>query len=129
MGTLWRSAHNFGASFIFTIGRRYRKQASDTTAAWRHVPLYHFADFEDFAEHRPHDCMLVGVELAGGAIELPAMNHPERVIYLLGAEDHGLPPDVLKKCQRLVVVPGAARCLNVSVAGSIVMYDRISRAA
>lgn len=24
VGTLWRSAHNFGASFIFTVGMRYR---------------------------------------------------------------------------------------------------------
>jgi basic membrane lipoprotein Med (substrate-binding protein (PBP1-ABC) superfamily) len=33
IGTLWRSAHNFGADFIFTIGARYHKQLSDTTKA------------------------------------------------------------------------------------------------
>ena len=26
IGTLWRSAHAFGASFIFTVGRRYRRR-------------------------------------------------------------------------------------------------------
>jgi tRNA (guanosine-2'-O-)-methyltransferase len=27
VGTLWRSAYILGASFIFTIGKRYKKQA------------------------------------------------------------------------------------------------------
>ena len=30
IGTLWRSASIMGASFMFTIGKRYKKQASDT---------------------------------------------------------------------------------------------------
>ena len=25
LGTLWRSAHIFGAVFLFTVGRRYRQ--------------------------------------------------------------------------------------------------------
>lgn len=33
MGTLWRSAYNFGADFIFTIGMRYKKMGSDTAKA------------------------------------------------------------------------------------------------
>jgi tRNA G18 (ribose-2'-O)-methylase SpoU len=129
VGTLWRSAHNFGADWLFTIGRRYRTQASDTTKATKHVPLYEFDTFADFRRGLPRDCLIVAVELHTRAVELPRFAHPERAVYLLGAEDHGLPEDVLQDCHRIVQIPGAVRCLNVATAGSIVMYDRIARGA
>jgi hypothetical protein len=31
IGTLWRTAHILGAAYLFTIGKRYRRQPSDTT--------------------------------------------------------------------------------------------------
>ena len=58
---------------------------------------------------------------------LPAFAHPRRCVYVLGAEDHGLSPAQRAACHRLIVVPGAAHCLNVATAGSIVLYDRIQR--
>lgn len=127
VGGLWRSAHNFGADWIFTIGKRYRTQASDTTKATKHVPLYEFPDFEDFRTHTPRDCLIVGVEIDPRAVMLPEFTHPERAVYLLGAEDSGLPSEVLHRCHRLVQVPGAIRCLNVATTGSIVLYDRVAR--
>lgn len=36
LGTLMRSAFNFGAAYVFTVGRRYSEQASDTVRAVRH---------------------------------------------------------------------------------------------
>lgn len=128
IGTLWRSAHNFGAQFVFTVGRRYQREASDTTKAWRSVPLYHYADMNDLMEHLPFDCRLIGVELDERAHDLSGYVHPERACYLLGAEDHGLNAEAMRRCHSLVFVPGAARCLNVSVAGSIVLYDRAAKA-
>lgn len=129
VGGLWRSAHNFGADWIFTIGRRYRTQASDTTKATKHVPLYEFETFADFRRHTPRDTLIVAVELDPRAVALPEFQHPERAVYLLGAEDSGIPADVLQECHRIVQIPGAIRCLNVASAGSIVMYDRVSRGA
>jgi len=87
LGTLWRSAFNFGASFIFTIGRRYKRQASDTTKAIKHIPLYEYLTYEDFYKAMPKDCMLIIVEQTKGAINLKDVSHPERAIYLLGAEE------------------------------------------
>jgi len=124
IGTLWRSATIYGADFIFTIGRRYKKQASDTLKTWRHIPLWHFANFDDFHDHMPYNCPLVCVEQEERAEDLPSFAHPQRAIYLLGAEDHGLPESVL--CgQRVLEIPVAMpTCMNVAVAGSIVLYDR-----
>ena len=127
LGTLWRSAHIFGAAFIFVIGRRYEKQGSDTTKAWRSLPLFNFENFDQFYGQLPYDCRLVGVEITERAKPLQTFFHDDRSIYLLGAEDHGLSKQALAKCHRFVQLPGVF-CLNVAVAGSIVMYDRIAKA-
>ena len=125
LGTLWRSAQNFGASFIFTIGRRYKKQASDTLKTSKHIPLYEYQTLDDFYEHMPKDCLLVCVEQEDKAKNLKDFSHPERAIYLLGAEDYGLPEKIMKG--HSVVYIDTPMCLNVAVAGSIVMYDRFSK--
>ena len=124
IGTLWRSADLFGAAFIFTIGRRYKKQASDTSKALRRIPLYNYVDFDDFYRHMPANCHLAGIELTDSAIDLDKFNHTQRCIYLLGAEDHGLSNEALKKCHSIIKIPIGDFSMNVSTAGSIVLYDR-----
>jgi tRNA G18 (ribose-2'-O)-methylase SpoU len=127
IGTLWRSAFIFGASFIFTIGNRYKRQASDTVQAWRQIPLYNYQSFDEFYKSLPYDCQLIGIELADKSIPIAEFKHPNRCIYLLGAEDSGLSNEAMDRCHELIILPGAY-CLNVSVAGSIVLYDRVQKA-
>ena len=124
IGTLWRSAFAFGASFVFTVGERYKPQPTDTTKSWRNIPCWHFTSIGDLQLHLPAETELIGVELNPKAKSLPAFTHPKLGCYLLGAEDRGLDEESLAACSRLVVVPGASRCLNVSTAGSLVIYDR-----
>lgn len=126
IGTLWRSADLMGAAFIFTVGRRYKRQASDTAHAWRRIPLYNYADLDDLWAHLPFTCRVVGIELTPEAQPLADYLHWERAIYLLGAEDHGLSKEALHRSHDLIRLPGD-RSMNVSVAGSIVMYDRSVR--
>src|ERR1700704_4044333 len=102
IGTLWRSAQNFGASYIFTIGRRYSKQPSDTTKAFRHIPLFNFSSFAEFNKSRPFDCPLIAIEQTDISRDIKSFIHPERAVYLLGAEDFGLPPQALSKAQAVV---------------------------
>lgn len=124
IGTLWRSAYIYGAAFIFTVGRRYEKQASDTIKAYRHVPLFNFLTFDELREKIPFDCQVVCVELDAKAIPLHEFKHPERAIYLLGAEDHGIPQDFLRRYKTIRIESALEHSLNVSVAGTVVMYDR-----
>ena len=128
IGTLWRSAYSFGASFIFTIGKEYKEQPSDTSKAWKNIPLYHYSDFKEMKDLAPLDAKIVGVELVMDSLELLEYNHHERAIYLLGNESKGLPVDIQDQCDDIVEVSGAHFCLNVSVAGSIVIYDRVCKA-
>lgn len=122
VGTLWRSAQNFGADFIFTIGARYKTQRTDTTKTWRNIPLFDLKDWQDFLDHIPKDSELVFVEQTDRTHMLNDFNHPKQAIYILGAEDHGIPQELMKGHRRVEI--DTPMCLNVAVAGSIVMYDR-----
>ena len=51
IGTLMRSAVCFGATKLFTIGRRYHRQSSDTVNAICQVPTYHYASFDELYTH------------------------------------------------------------------------------
>ncbi|MCD2260188.1 RNA methyltransferase [Psychroserpens luteolus] len=123
LGVLWRSAQNLGASFIFTIGNRYAKQSSDTHNAVKSMPYFHYENFDEFYKNLPKGARIVGVELTDEAKDLETFNHPRRCVYLLGAEDHGLSHKAIEKSHFLVKFKSQLS-LNVSVAGSIVMYDR-----
>lgn len=128
LGTLWRSAYQLGASSIFTIGARHPSptQCSDTYKTWRHIPYRQYPDLESFLAAQPYSCQLIGIEFPGTL--LPDFQHPERAIYLLGAEDHGLPPLVTQSCQSIVSIPAIRQAsYNVAVAGSLIMYDRLTK--
>jgi tRNA(Leu) C34 or U34 (ribose-2'-O)-methylase TrmL len=123
IGSLWRTAHSFGANFIFTIGPRYKRQASDTSNATAHVPLFEYSSWEEFKASVPGK--IICVELDDKAISLRDFIHPQQATYVLGAEDHGIPEKYLG--DTIVKVNGGEYCLNVAVAGSIVIYDRVSK--
>ena len=127
VGNLFRSAMNFNADFIFTIGDRYGKQVrSDTTKVERHIPLWPFVTIEDLKNHIPEDCPIIGVEIVKEAKDIRTFVHPERAVYILGAEDIGLSEKAQGICKEIIYIPSNL-CLNVAVAGSIVMYDRFCK--
>lgn len=123
IGTAVRSAHCFGADFIAVIGARYHRQASDTMATQRHIPIYEYKDIEDFMTHVPVGCEVVSVEVDGD--DSRNFKHPQSCIYLLGGEDRTLPPGITEK---RVKIP-TSHCLNMAVAASIILYDRTLKAA
>lgn len=128
VGTLWRSAFQLGACGIFTVGRRYPDQASDTVKARNHIPCREFADVDALFASLPAGAVVVGVEMGGRPLR--EFRHPDRAVYLLGAEDHGIPAAVLARCHHVVSIPTVrTESFNVAVAGSIVMFDRVNKEA
>jgi tRNA (guanosine-2'-O-)-methyltransferase len=126
VGTLLRSAFNLGAALVFTVGQRYDHQGGDTVKAWRHIPVMHFATWAEYRVHAPFGWTPVGIEIGRAAVDLRDYHHPREAVYILGAEDHGLTNEAAALCKDLVVIPSRL-CLNVAVAGSIVMYDRLAK--
>lgn len=125
-GTLWRSAYQAGAAFIFSIGARFERLSTDTTKTWVNVPALSYADFNAFAANAPFGAPWVAVEIGGQPLE--EFDHPTRAVYILGSEDTGLPSSLLKACPFHITLPAVREAsFNVAVAGSIVMYDRLAK--
>lgn len=124
VGNLFRSAHGFGASFVFTVGAQLRRGSSksDTSETPRNLPYYAYPDLPAF--RLPKDCVLVGVELLDEAVELPVFRHPRCAAYVLGRERGSLTPELVALCQHVVKIP-TRFCINVASAGVVVMYDRM----
>ena len=123
-GNLARSAYGFGASFVFTVapGKRISAPRSDTTSSRDHMPWYSY-DSADTMQ-LPDDCRLIGVELIDEAIELPSFRHPMQAAYILGPENGSLSPQMTRQCEFVIKIP-IAFCINVAMAGVVVMYDRM----
>ncbi|HEX7073501.1 MAG TPA: RNA methyltransferase [Hyphomicrobiaceae bacterium] len=123
LGNLMRSAHAFGASFTFTIGATYQalEARADTSKGQWHLPHYNWPTLD--AMTLPQGCKLVGIELTDSAIDLPSFCHPLRAAYVLGPERGSLSDALLARCDFVVRIP-TTFCINVAMAGAIVMYDR-----
>lgn len=123
VGTLIRSAKMFGADFVFTIGKRYKKQRSDVSLSSK-IPVFYFDTFDQFYEAMPPVEKYIAIELTNESKPLSKFQHPRQGIYLLGSEDNGLPSEVLRKDIFDFVEIEGENSLNVAVAGSLVLYSR-----
>jgi len=125
VGNLFRTAHAFGASFVYTVDAQYSRNKwnkTDTSKSVDHTPFYSFPSLDDMM--LPQGCQLVGVELTEDAIELPSFRHPTKAAYLLGPERSSLTPATIECCDHIIKIP-MKFCINVGTAGALVMYDRL----
>lgn len=124
-GNLLRTTHSFGGSFFFFVNSvfdRYELENSDTARSLGGMPVYHFDSATDMM--LPKGCKLIGVELTDDAIDLPLFHHPTQAAYILGPELGSLSPEMQARCDHIVKIP-MKFCVNVGVAGAIVIYDRL----
>ena len=125
IGSIFRTAHAFEASFVFTVGANYsvsEGSKADTSNSLNHTPYYQFPDQNSLI--LPEKCALVGIELTDDAIELPSFRHPPQAAYILGPERGSLTNEMVRICEFVVKIP-TRFCVNVSIAAAIVMYDRV----
>lgn len=125
VGNLFRSAHAFGADFVFAIAPAVdlrEVNVSDTSQTAKHLPFYEYTSVEEM--QLPRGCRLVGVELLDDAADLPSFTHPNRAAYVLGPERGSLSPALVARCDLVVKIP-TKFCINVGVAGAVLMYDRL----
>ncbi|MCW9033777.1 MAG: RNA methyltransferase [Rhodospirillales bacterium] len=125
VGSIFRSAHAFGAGFVFTVAATYKQQLgkrADTSNAAEQLPFYSFPNRESMV--LPQGCQLVGVELTDDAVDLPSFRHPTSAAYILGPERGSLSPEMVERCNMVVKIP-TKFCVNVGIAAAVVMYDRV----
>jgi tRNA G18 (ribose-2'-O)-methylase SpoU len=124
LGNLIRSAHAFGASFVFLVDAHYTVTSvpSDTSQAEAQLPLYRFKNVEELV--LPGRCRLIGVELLDEATLLPSFRHPLNAAYVFGPERSSLSGAMVARCDHVVKIP-TRFCINLAAAGAILMYDRL----
>lgn len=120
VGGAMRAASCYGASLILLQAPRFKRQVTNVTCAERHIPMI----VGGIAEHRPHDCKMVVVELVDGAVPLTTFVHPERALYVFGPEDGSVPKDIVVRAQHVVMIP-TAYCMNLAATVNVVLYDRL----
>lgn len=124
-GNLIRSAHAFGASFFFLVDPQAelrRTRVADTSNAADQIPVHVYDNLGEMT--LPQGCQLVGVELLEDSVDLPSFRHPTRAAYVLGPERGSLSPEMVARCDHIIKIP-MKFCINVGVAGALVMYDRL----
>ena len=128
IGGALRATQCYGGSLIVVSGTRFRKWSTDTTSAYKHIPILRTGD-KDIMEFVPYNCIPVAVEFISEekSISLPMFEHPERAFYVFGAEDNTLGARVLDKCKCQVYVP-TSYCMNLAATVNVVLYDRLSKA-
>jgi 23S rRNA (guanosine2251-2'-O)-methyltransferase len=69
---------------------------------------------------------IIGVD-PSGSVEYFSENLSGAIAFVLGGEDRGISPTLLKRCDSVVCIPmlGRLKSLNVSVAAAIVLYERV----
>jgi tRNA G18 (ribose-2'-O)-methylase SpoU len=125
LGAVLRTAHAFNASFAFSIDAQFNVAdvlASDTSVAFNSLPLQLYDNLDAFT--LPFGCRLIGIEITEDAVDLPSFTHPLAAAYVLGAERDSLSPALQARCDFIVKIP-TKFCVNLAVAGAIVMYDRM----
>jgi tRNA(Leu) C34 or U34 (ribose-2'-O)-methylase TrmL len=108
---------------VMRTGRRYGREAADTTKAYRHIPLLHV---DDIFAAVPFDCVPVAVDLLDGAYELPNYRHPQRAFYIFGPEDGTLGRAVADRCRDKLMIP-TRYCMNLAATVNVVLYDRLAK--
>lgn len=128
VGGAIRAAGIFGAQLVVIGTKRLnikgRVERTDPRSTHRHLPVQWIPEV---LEGLPHECEAVAIEMGKDAISLPDFKHPERAYYIFGAEDSGLPPDVVAMCDHHVSIPAGS--LNLAAAVNVVLYDRTAKAS
>lgn len=130
IGTLWRSAYQLGADFVFTINDRLPKQSSDTLNTYKHIPHFHFENTQSFLNTIPVDASVSVIEFDQDvSTDLHDYAHSKSEIYILGSEDFGFDNEFWDGLQdrpvnKIEISSARTQSYNVAIAGSLVMYDR-----
>lgn len=125
VGSVLRAAYCFNVAQVSIARCRADdlKFKNNTPQAHRHIPTF---IVDDVLAYRPHGTQVVAVDLVEDATPLPAFRHPERALYVFGAEDATLGKRILDRAQHRVMVP-TRTCMNLAATVNVILYDRLAK--
>ena len=123
VGGALRACSCYGASLVAIQGKRYKRESTDTSAAFRHIPMI---QTEDLRTIIPFDCVPIAIEITPSARNLVNFVHPEQAFYIFGPEDGSIPKEILDWCKFTVKIPTEI-CMNLASTVNVVLYDRLAK--
>ena len=141
VGAIFRTCDGLGINEVIITGytpffdkglpheqEKLRKQIHKTALGaedlikWRRID-----NIEDAINYcRSQNCQIVALEQGKGSLNLAEpRNYDEDTALILGEEVHGIPTEILEKCDKLLEIPmcGKEESFNVSVAGGIALWE------
>ncbi|MCW8328436.1 RNA methyltransferase [Photobacterium sp. SDRW27] len=128
VGAVMRAAGCYRVDSVSYTGERYDRAAkfhTDTKSMSRKIPL---TGVESLLDDLPAETKIVCVELAEGAIPLPAFEHPDVAMYVFGPEDGTISQDVVDRAHAVVYVPTVG-CMNLAATVNVLLYDRLAKSS
>ncbi|HKJ41754.1 MAG TPA: TrmH family RNA methyltransferase [Sunxiuqinia sp.] len=128
VGSLMRLVDNVGGDTLILVDdENSKREASIRKTAglsYKNVQLVYESSAE-FFKMIPADFTLVAIETSEQSQNIFATKLPAKIAFLLGSEMHGLPPDLIQKCQQSVHIPMTGKCksMNISHALAVSLFE------
>lgn len=128
-GAIVRSAECAGVHAIIVPDKGSARIGSDaikTSAGALHkMPVCRVANFKKAMEYLQQSGIVLFGATEKATDNYYASNFSNPSCIIMGSEDTGLSPEIIRICDNLIKIPilGAIQSLNVSVAASVLMYD------
>ena len=118
IGNMVRLADNVGAGQVFILGNNFNHRMASVkkTAglSFANVELKFISPEDFFAQLEP-GYSLAAIETCISSTNLFQTRLPEKIVFLLGNERHGLPDEILNRCMLKLHIPMTGKCKSMNV--------------
>lgn len=128
VGSLMRLVDNVGGDELILLDdENPKREASIKKTAgmsFAHIKLS-YLDSETFFKSIPAGYKVCVIETSEGATNLFQTSLPDKIVFLLGSEVHGLPPELIRKADQAVFIPmtGLCKSMNIAQAAAVSLFE------
>ncbi|MGD9930902.1 MAG: TrmH family RNA methyltransferase [Mangrovibacterium sp.] len=122
VGSLIRLADNIGCEEVFLLDddspKREASIKKTAGLSYKNVKV-HIVSSDRFFAMIPAGYTTCAIETAGPSVNIYETRLPEKIVFLLGSETHGLPAELLSQCQQVVHIPMTGKCMSMNVSHAL----------
>lgn len=126
VGAVLRAAGCYGVNTIYYTGTRFERAAKYQLDTKQRSDTIALTGVSSLLAQRQPGQQLICVELAEGAISLPAFQHPPHALYIFGPEDGSIDQALIDAADAVVYVPTIG-CMNLAATVNVLLYDRLAK--
>lgn len=128
-GSVVRSANFLGAKEVFYFGKKHWDKRS-SVGTHHYTNVKHIFSLEDLLKLKElYSFVALENNINRNPVKLSSFEWKKNSLIIIGEESVGLPNEILDICDSIVEISGfgSVRSLNAAVAGSVAMYDYVSK--